>query len=72
MSFLASFRFGQMLTLFHSHSEEIEAQHQKLRESLRGVSRKRHREAAKRERKKGAAKRATGGGGAAVPGPEEA
>ncbi|ORY89017.1 hypothetical protein BCR35DRAFT_300792 [Leucosporidium creatinivorum] len=53
-------------------TEEIEAQHQKLRESLRGVSRKRHREAAKRERKKGAAKRATGGGGAAVAGPEEA
>lgn len=48
------------------HREEIEAQHQKLRESLRGLSRKRHREAAKRERKKGAGKRNIGGGGAAA------
>lgn len=33
--------------------EQIEAQHQKLRESLQGVVRKRHREAVKRSGKKG-------------------
>ena len=43
-----------------SGSEEIEEEHQKLREGLRGQARKRHREASKRVRKKGNGKRRVG------------
>ncbi|KAK4701535.1 nucleolar protein 8, partial [Phenoliferia sp. Uapishka_3] len=43
-------------------AEKIEEEHQKLRESLRGHARKRHREASKRGRKKTAGRRVGGGG----------
>ncbi|GAA5901151.1 hypothetical protein JCM5296_006284 [Sporobolomyces johnsonii] len=52
--------------------EEIEEQHQKLRENLRGFARKRHREAAKRSKKKGGAGGRRGAGGLALDIPEDA
>lgn len=45
---------------FGGRREKIEEEHQKLRESLRGHARKRHREAAKRGRKKTASRRVGG------------
>ncbi|CEQ40730.1 SPOSA6832_02368 [Sporobolomyces salmonicolor] len=51
--------------------EEIEEQHQKLRENLRGFSRKRHREAAKRSKKKSGPGGRRGAGGLALDIPED-